>query len=335
MGKVNIGLMGLGHWGREAYTPILKEHPAARVVAVAARSEETFAFAREQFGSEIAEHKQLGDLADDPSVEAVMIALPNRLHGAAVEAAVCAGKHVFVEPPLGFDAGEIGRVMEVASAADTIVQTDLELRYTPVLDFVAGKAASGELGEALMVQVSLWCGWGYGGLQWREEAEDQGFFLWLGCWYVDVIDRVLGSAPVRAGVIGGRAMNGDLMDYGWATLEYPGGNLGQFQMSLVAPVEQETTVRITGTEGELEADIWTGVCRWHRRGDQWREVSIPCAEPIHGFAGMRESIADFLECVRSGSRPRADLKVSRRVHEAAVACMRSDQTGQMADVEAL
>ncbi|MEA3403174.1 MAG: Gfo/Idh/MocA family oxidoreductase [Armatimonadota bacterium] len=335
MERVNLGLMGLGHWGREAYTPILKDHPAARVVAVSARSEGTFAFAREQFGTNIAEHRDLGDLADDSSVEAVMIALPNRLHAEAVEAAVSAGKHVFVEPPLGFDAEEISRVVDVASAADTIVQTDLELRYTPVMGFVAERAASGDLGEALMVQVSLWCGWGYGGLQWREEAEDQGFFLWLGCWYVDVIDRVLGSAPVRAGVIGGRAMNGDLMDYGWATLEYPGGNLGQFQMSMVAPVEQETAVRITGTEGELHADIWTGVCRWRRRGEDWREVSVPCAQPIHGFAGMRESIADFLECVRSGSRPQADLAVSRRVHRAALACMRSDETGEMAPVESV
>jgi len=335
MHSVNLGLMGLGTWARDAYLPNLRSLPAANVVAVSARSEESLAFAREHLGEGIATYRDFRELAGDPNVDAVMIALPNRLHYAALEAAVSAGKHVFAEPPLGFDEGEIRRAFELASAADTIVQTNLELRHTPVMGFVAEKVASGELGDALMARLRLWCSWGYGGGEWQAQAEDQGFFLWLGCWYLDALDKAFGAGPLRAGVMGGRAMNGGLLDHGWASLEYPGRRFGQFEYSLVAPEEQQITLRVSGTEGEVEADLWTGRCRWRGRDEHWHEDTIPCAQPAHGFAGVRESIADFLDCVRSGSTPEGNVEVSRRVHAAALACMRSEEQGAMVDVRRL
>ena len=40
------------------------------------------------------------DALADPAVEAVVLATPHALHGAQIEAAVAAGKHVFCEKPL-------------------------------------------------------------------------------------------------------------------------------------------------------------------------------------------------------------------------------------------
>ncbi len=327
--------MGLGEWARKAYLPVLAEREDVEIVAVAARSDETRAFARERFGDDIATYDDFTGVAEHPDVDAVMAAVPNRLHAEATEAAISAGKHLFAEPPLGFDAREIGRVFALAARASTIVQTDLELRYPPVVSMVARSVAAGELGDALMAQVRLWCSWGYGGMPWLEAAEEQGFFLWLGCWYLDVLDAVFGVRPSRASVIGGRAHNGDLLDHCWATLEYRGAGLGQFAMSMVAPEEQEVSLRVTGTEGEIIADLWSGAYRRRERGGEWLEGIEPNSQPIHGFAGMRESIGDFLGCIRSGGEPRANLDASRRVHEAALACMRADETGEMVNVESI
>ena len=128
MDAIRVGLMGLGHWARGTYAPVLRELQDVHVVAVSARSEETFAFAREQFGADIALYSDPGDLAADEDVDAVMIALPNRLHGSAARAAVASGKHVFVEPPVGFDADEISAVLRSVEDYDAVFQTDLELR---------------------------------------------------------------------------------------------------------------------------------------------------------------------------------------------------------------
>ncbi len=332
MNALNIGLMGLGYWASDAYAPVLAERDDARVIAVAARSEATFARARGLFGDAITQYTRIEDLAADPQIDAVMIALPNRLHADAALTAIAAGKHVFAEPPVGFDAAEIRAVFEAATASPAIFQTDLELRCTPAMDFVAQQAATDALGDALMAKVRLWCSWGYGGGEWQVKAEDQGFFLWLGCWYLDVLDRVFGAAPQRASVMGGCSMNGDLIDHAWATLEYPDG-LGQFEFSLVVPEKQRVTVGVAGTEGEIEADLWSGDCRWRKRGGDWQARAVPPSQPVHGFAGMRESITEFLACVRSGDRSASNLAASRRVHAAALACTCSAETGAIATVE--
>jgi predicted dehydrogenase len=335
MDTIGIGLMGLGYWAADAYAPILAEIDGVRVTAVSARSDETFAQARELFGEDVNQHRDLADLAQDQAVDAVMAALPNRLHAEGALAAIDAGKPLFAEPPLGFDEGEIKRVLAAAEQAPAPVQTDLELRYVPVVQRVAEMASAGDLGSHLMATIRLWCDWGYGGGEWLEEAEDQGFFLWLGCWYVDVLDAVFGAGPERVSVTGGRAMNGNMVDHAWATMEYPRQRLGQFEFSLVAPDEQQITLTVTGTEREVEADLWTGELRSRGRGEEWERTVVPNSEPIHGFAGMRESITDFIASVRGGSQPRANLAVSRRVHAAALACVRSVETGETVAVEPL
>lgn len=334
METLRIGLMGYGTWARSAYTPVLLEREDVRVVAVSARSDETLAAARHSFGTEINAYRDFAALAADPRVDAVMIAVPNRMHLTALEAAIQAGKHVFAEPPLGFDAAEIARAFELADSARGIVYTDLELRCVPVLEVVAEALRSGVLGSPLMVSVRLWASWGYGGGEWQAEAEDQGFWLWLGCWYLDVLDAVFGSAPTRASVTGGRAMNGSLMDHGWACLQYAGG-IGQFEYSLVAPEEQLTTLRVTGPEGEFETDLWSGRFRMRARGEDWHTGARPPSEPIHGFSGMRESIHGFLAAVRGAADPQANLSASRRVHQTALACAESERTGATCPVEHL
>ncbi len=331
--RIGIGLMGLGAWARDAYAPLLAEFDGVDVVAVCARSDATFAQARELFGDEIGEHRDLTGLAQDPAVDAVMAALPNRLHAEGALAVIDAGKPLFAEPPLGFDAEEVARVFAAADAAGACVQTDLELRYVPAVQRAAQLAASHELGDNLMATVRLSCDWGYGGGEWLDEAEEQGFFLWLGCWYLDVLNAVFEGAPERVSVMGGRAMNRGMVDHGWATLAYPGERLGQFEFSLVAPEEQEVTLTIAGTEAEVTADLWTGQMWVRRRGEPQYALAAPNSKPIHGFAGMRESVEDFLDCVRTGAEPRANLEVSRRVHAAALACARSAESGETVAVE--
>ena len=323
---IRLGLMGLGKWPREAYLPILEEMSGVRVAAVAVRSEATRQFAGEKFGAEVRLHDGWRELAADPKVDAVMVALPNERHGEAIEAAVAAGKHVFYEPPAGLNAAEVGRVFGAIEAAEGIVQPDLELRYLPVVQAVGELLVAGEIGRPMMASVRLRCNWGYGDGPFRY-AEDQGFFLWLGCWYLDVLDVVFEAEPVRASVTGGYAMNGRLMDYGFATLGYPDGRIGQFEFNLISGDRTEIVLQVAGTEGQIDAELETGSYRWRKRGEEPREGRAPSSQPAHGFVGMRESIADFVNAIRTGQPPRASLTVARRVHAAALLCAEAEARG--------
>jgi len=324
MKSVNLGLIGLGGWPREAYVPVLKELSEVRVAAVAARSAATRRFAQEQFGRSVALYDSYEELLRDETVDAVMLALPNRFHAESLQAAAASGKHVFFEPPAGSTESDVRQTLAALSAAEGVVQCDLELRCLPVVDHVRELTAGGAIGDPLMAKIRLWADWGHGGGEWRVSPEEASFFPWLACWYLDLLDCVFEAEPVRAHVAGGYAMNGPMMDHGLAALEYPGGRVGEFEFSLVAVAGLDIELTVLGRGGELVADLVSGRCRRRGHDGVWEESMHDCSRPKHGFEGMRESIVDFVRAVREGRPPRADLAVTSRVHAAMLACAKSE-----------
>lgn len=317
----SIGLIGLGRWARQSYLPILREMPQVKVAAVAARSESTRELAKKELGDGVRLYDDYRDLLADRSVESVMISLPNELHAQAIVASVESDKHVFFEPPVGLNEMDIHRVLDALDHAGRRVQVDLELRYLPVMQRVRELVAGGQIGNPLMANIRLWCDWGCGGHM--KEFENQGFFLWLGCWYLGVLDDVFAAAPRNAHVAGGYLANGRLMDHGIASLSYPGGQVGTFEFNLLAQDPAEITVQIAGTEGEIHADLQEGTYRWRTRGTGWEKDQAACSLPAHGFVGMRESIADFVRAVTKNEPVKAGAEVCRRVNLAALACDRA------------
>ena len=316
----NIGIIGFGQWARQAYAPLLGEMPQVRVVAVSARSHTTRELAKQTFGTGTKTFEDYHDLLNDSTVDAVLIALPNSLHAPILHAAAASKKHLFFEPPVAEDSETATHVLDALAASGGVVQADLELRYLPMMDAILACIQSGGVGEPLMAKIRLWCNWGYGGGEWYDEVQEQSFFLWLGCWYLDALDCIFKQPAIGASVVGGCHSNGTLMDAGWASLVYSGGGIGQLEFNLVIP--QETTIELTVAcqSGEIVADLQTGRWRWRGEAGDWHREHTPASTPAYGFVGMRESLQEFFDAIHAGGRPRADIDVMRRVQYAAQLC---------------
>ena len=316
----NVGIIGFGQWARQAYAPLLGEMPQVRVVAVSARSHTTRELAKQTFGTETKTFEDYHDLLNDSTVDAVLIALPNSLHAPVLQAAAASRKHLFFEPPVAEDSETATHVLDALAASGGVVQADLELRYLPVMDAILACIQSGGVGEPLMAKIRLWCNWGYGGGAWYDEIQEQSFFLWLGCWYLDVLDCIFKQAAVGASVVGSRHSNGTLMDAGWASLVYSGGEIGQLEFNLVIPQETAIELTVACRSGEIIADLQTGRWRWRGETGDWHLEHTPASTPAYGFVGMRESLQGFFDTIYAGGRPRADVDVMRRVQHAAQLC---------------
>ncbi len=332
MSTLKVGLIGFGKWVRQAYLPVLTEMSGAQVVAVSAASEQSRADARQALGDHVRLYDGYQRLLHDEDVQAVMIALPNELHADAIEAAAAAGKHIFIEPPLGLDDAQISRALTAIEAAQTqgvVVRADHELRYVPVVTAAMRLVDQGRIGRPRMARVRLWCNWALDGNEDFKAYRPQGFFMWLGCWYLDLIDCVFAAEVRRADVAGGYASNGRLMDHGWAALSFEHG-LGLFEFNLTATAGTDIRFAIAASDGEVEADLLTGEYRWRNRDGQWQTAKAPGSLPVHGFVGMRESIIAFADAVgdgsgRAGTTPPPDLEVCRRVNQAAAACTAAER----------
>jgi predicted dehydrogenase len=324
---MKIGLIGFGEWARTAHVPVLKTLDDVEIAAVAARSQATRERARALLGDTVRTTPDYRELLAFPDIEAVTVAVPNAMHREVALAALKAGKHLFLELPVALTPQDVTAVLEAAESGDRVVQLDFELRYMPVCGALQEIVGGGALGRPLSATIELRCGWGYGGGGFHEPTARDGFYVWLGAWYLDVLDLLLGGPlPTRAQVGGGRAMSGPMLDHGHAVLEYDNGTVGMFTHTLISTrPEVSVTAGLLCERGELTADLSSGAITEYLPKGQVRQTNHPPKQPIYGWAGMRESIEGFVAAIRTGAPVKGNVQVARRVHKAVFACHEADQ----------
>lgn len=114
MRSIKVGVVGLGQ-GAAAVLPTIHTLPETELVAGADPNPRMRAGFRERFPQARA-HESLGELLNDPAVEAVWVSTPNRFHCEHAVAAMRAGKHVLVEKPMAVTLDEADRMVETAAA---------------------------------------------------------------------------------------------------------------------------------------------------------------------------------------------------------------------------
>ena len=122
---IRVGLVGIGFMGWIHYLSY-KKTKAVKLAAVCTRDAKrragdwrgiqgNFGPPGEQIDlSDVSKHSQLGALLADKSIDLVDICLPPNLHAEAAIAALKAGKHAFVEKPMGLTTAECDTIMKAA-----------------------------------------------------------------------------------------------------------------------------------------------------------------------------------------------------------------------------
>ena len=95
---VGIALIGMGWWGQKILNVLQAAPSDIRVVHAVEPNTTSVKAVCAQKGVPLSAN--YADALNDSAVEAVVLATPHSLHGAQIEAAVAAGKHVFCEKPL-------------------------------------------------------------------------------------------------------------------------------------------------------------------------------------------------------------------------------------------
>ena len=103
----------------------------SRITALADTDERRLADAH-RFAPQAATHTDYVQLLDQTTVDAVFICLPTDLHAVAAQAALCAGKHVYLEKPIASNLDEARLVLETARRGDVITMIGFNYRYNPI-----------------------------------------------------------------------------------------------------------------------------------------------------------------------------------------------------------
>lgn len=199
MGRIGVGIVGLsarGGWGANAHLPALRRIPDFHVVALAASTPESAESSRSKHGVDRAYHSP-EDLAADPEVDLVVVAVRVPEHRAIVRAALDAGKHVYCEWPLGIDLAEAQDMAGQARRAGVRSFIGLQGRAAPQIRYLRQLIEAGFAGEVLSATlVASGVRWGESiplGSVYLTEARNGATMLTIPFSHaLDAIEQVLG-----------------------------------------------------------------------------------------------------------------------------------------------
>ena len=143
----------MGWWGKKMLNVLEAAPTDIRVVrAVEPNLETVRALCAEKGVTLTADY---ADALADPHVEAVVLATPHALHGAQIEAAVAAGKHVFCEKPLALTKAGAEKAVRLCRDAGLVLGMGHERRWEPPIAELLAKADAGELGRIHQIEANF------------------------------------------------------------------------------------------------------------------------------------------------------------------------------------
>ncbi|TWU47112.1 Inositol 2-dehydrogenase [Rubripirellula reticaptiva] len=249
----------------------------------------------------------------------VILATPPGFRPLHFEAAVDAGKHVFMEKPVATDAPGVRRILaanEKAKQKGLGVQVGLqrhhEFRYRECI----GKLQDGAIGD-LMFGRAYWNG---GGVWVRPRTPEQTeleyqvrnwyYFNWICGDHIneqhvhnlDVINWLLGEYPIEAQGQGGREVrkgtdHGQIFDHHMVEFTYPSGFKLLSQCRHIQGCWNNVSEHVHGSRGTC--DISDALIRDRQGNKIWQSD----AKETKGGKGWQQEHHDFFASLRRGETP--------------------------------
>jgi predicted dehydrogenase len=198
VGLISVGWMGKLH--TKAYQAVPPTYPELNVrprLVVAADTEPS----RAQYAVDVLGYQtgvtDYREVLADPEVDIVSICAPNFLHAEMGVAAAQAGKHFWIEKPVGRGYDEALAVQRAADEAGVVTTVGFNYRHAPAVEHIKELVAAGRLGRITNVRCVFFAGYSAdprGALSWRFQREFAGSGILgdLGSHAVDLCTYLVG-----------------------------------------------------------------------------------------------------------------------------------------------
>jgi predicted dehydrogenase len=253
-GKIQVAFVGCAHIHTPGFIKLLNGRPDVQVKCVWDHDE---ARAAQRAGElKCPAVPDLAKVWSDKEIQAVIICSETTRHAELVSTSARAGKHLFVEKPLGITAKESFAMAAAIQKAGLLFTTGYFNRTIPQHLFLKDQVAQGNLGKITRVRGSNCHNGSLGGWfdkEWRWMADPKvagvGAFGDLGTHLLDILIWLMGdveSVIADIKVVTNRYANCD--ESGEALIKFKNGVTGTLAAGWV-DVADPVTLIISGTEG--------------------------------------------------------------------------------------
>jgi predicted dehydrogenase len=310
---VRVGVVGLGYWG-----PNLARNLDAIAGCEVRWLCDADTAARDRLAPSFPGAQTTGELQrllQDDELDAVVLATPVATHAELATRVARAGKHCFVEKPLATSTADAQAAVSAAAEAGKVLMVGHLLEYHPAVERLKQLLDSGELGPLFYL---------YGNrLNLGKLRADENALWSLGAHDVSVALHLIGEEPDECLAHGASFVREGIEDVVFCYLRFPSGVIAHLHLSWLDP-HKERRLTVVGArrmatfddmlvEGKLavydkgfdeDARSWG---EYITRSGDVLSPRIPNAEPL------RLECEHFVQCVRTGQRPRSDGESGLRV----------------------
>ncbi|GAB4159153.1 MAG: Gfo/Idh/MocA family oxidoreductase [Planctomycetaceae bacterium] len=164
---VRIGIIGAGAVSDYHHVPGIRIDPRASLVSVCDPNEALLEQRQSEWGP-VKTTTEYQDVANDPDVDAVIIATPNFTHLPIAIACLEGNKHVMCEKPLGLNFAESAEMYREARDRNLKHMTAFTYRFAPSMRYVKHLVSTGALGEPRHFRSQRFLDWPETSWGWRQ-----------------------------------------------------------------------------------------------------------------------------------------------------------------------
>jgi UDP-2-acetamido-3-amino-2,3-dideoxy-glucuronate N-acetyltransferase len=319
--NLRVAVAGCGQWGKNLVRNL---YDLDVLTAVCDLDRKRIDSMRESYPG-ISTYDDFAQLIESDAVDAVVIASPAEHHARMAEAAMEAGKDVFVEKPLALRSQEGERLVEIANRLGRILMVGHLLEYHPAILKLKELIDAGELGKIRYVysnRLNL-------GRVRREEN-----ILWSFAPHdISVILRLIGEMPLEVTATGGAYLQPNIADLTVTNLHFDHGVRAHIFVSWLHPYKEHRLVVIGSKKMASFNDIEDqDKLLLFDHGIEWIDGE-PVVRNNGGLAidfdrepPLRAECRHFIECVQTRKQPRTDGASALNVLRVLQASHRSLQT---------
>jgi predicted dehydrogenase len=334
MGKVSVGLVGVGYWGEKLLPKFLNSRDAS-VTLVCDKSSEHRAKVSRLFPT-VPTSSSYQQLLDDSDVEALVIVTPPATHYSLARQAIQAGKHVWIEKPLALQLDQGRELVRLARVKGVVLFVDHTFLYDSAIRNIRQRIARGELGHVYHIflqRLNLGRIKRDSNVWWNSAPHDISIILYL-----------LSAHPMSISLHGYSYLQPKLEDLNMAVMEMDNGTSAFIYHNWIYP-ENTAKLTIVGAKRSL---VYEG--KFDRRSLKIYEYAVdnsPTAQPsetlrttipskimaeykiegIYDQEPLALAVNDFLESIQFARAPLSDGEFSLKVLAALEAGEQSLRSG--------
>jgi predicted dehydrogenase len=325
-GSLHMAVIGCGYWGPNLVRNLV-ENRLTRHVTVCDLDPAKLARVVHRYPT-ISVTCHAEEVFENPDIDGVLIATPLITHFPLARAALEAGKHVFVEKPFTGSSAQAVELIRLARKRNRLLMVGHTFRYSPPVIKIKEIIDRGELGHIFYIsstRVNLGLHQKDVSVVWDLAPHDLSMLLY---WLDELPQEVLATGKdfVQKGI----------PDVAFVFLRFASGAIAHVQVSWLAPSKLRRTT-IVGSAKMLVYDDTENIEQVkifdkgvdYRDPDTFGEYQLSyrtgdiVSPKIETFEPLQAEVNDFLTCIVTGQRPKADAESGLRVVQILEAAERS------------